>query len=184
MIIEDGSKGYTAKVNPDGHLVTRSIILSDEHYVSSYGEGAYLVGNPQISLDGTNQCCLMVKNLNNNYILHVEALFATCQSSDGAFVSVTRNPVYVSGGSAAIPENMNFGLNKTPNVEAWYGNNMFLSNNTHGILGGYIAKGFSEFPFNGALLLYSNDSIAMCIMGTNATYATLGMRFYFAQHNE
>lgn len=178
IIIKDGTgSGNSAQVTPSNKLQTLTVTedISAHH---CFEEEAYNVNTGTISLTSAGESgVLYFKNLEDEEII-ISAFFYLLGTNTGGsgdtLVQVHRNPTggtLISGGTAIIPVNRNFGSSRTLNVTALKGaEGLTLSGGSVVIESLFPSVGRQVISV-GAIILPRGSSIAITITPATSTTA-------------
>jgi hypothetical protein len=160
--ITDGTgKGNSAGVDVTGRLLTRSITESIFQNAAEEGE-AFFIGTPLITATTANESALIYIKNNENSPLILGSFFLTAENSNATVqmfrVNWYKNPTSITGGTATVALNQNFGSSETLDVDIEYGAE------ASGIVGGTLSATLS-FPigqfnqFDANLVLEKGSSV-------------------------
>jgi hypothetical protein len=157
-IIEDGKgKGSRAQVS-NNRLQVKSIILSEEEYVSHFKGQAYCGTTGKTPLTNPNGVVLYFKNTSNTHLIAIETLLMTFSAS-GAMVSCQRNDTGTPGATTSVDQvNVNFESGNTAEAD------LYKSTAVSGLADGELIAVFHDlaagrvvFPIDGTFILGKNN---------------------------
>jgi hypothetical protein len=165
--ITDGTgKGNSAGVDVTGRLLTRSITESIFQNAAEEGE-AFFIGTPLITATTANESALIYIKNNENSPLILGSFFLTAENSNATVqmfrVNWYKNPTSITGGTATVALNQNFGSSETLDVDIEYGAE------ASGIVGGTLSATLS-FPigqfnqFDANLVLEKGSSVVISVV--------------------
>ena len=165
--ITDGTgKGNSAGVDVTGRLLTRSISESIFQNAAEEGE-AFFIGTPLITATTANESALIYIKNNEDSPLILGSFFLIAENSNATVqmfrVNWYKNPTSITGGTATVALNQNFGSSETLDVDIEYGAE------ASGIVGGTLSATLS-FPigqfnqFDANLVLEKGSSVVISVV--------------------
>ena len=123
--ITDGTgKGNSAGVDETGRLLTRTITESIFQNAAEEGE-AFFIGTPLITATTANESALIYIKNNEDSQLILGSFFLIAENSNATVqmfrVNWYKNPTSITGGTATVALNQNFGSSETLDADIEYG---------------------------------------------------------------
>jgi len=191
MLIEDGKgTGVKAQVNVRNHLVTTSVALSDEAFVSLEDSRAYSLDTKVLAIPAAFDGVVMyLQNLDPEKDIVIARLNQLIDlPSAGASWSLLRNPTLatLANNNAKLPINLNFESGQKANVVAEIWDEVGGSGITgitslpDGELGPVSMAGSTVNPTESPIVLGQSDVLAIRVTAGAAGFdLTSVIRFYF-----
>lgn len=192
FIIDDGrGGGYSARVDTDHLLNTRSVQITEESHVSTKDGESYFANtsdtaNTLTTSTGETIKLLYLKNDSTTDLLVIHKIFFSVSVTGGVLLFV-KNPTLGSVGAnnAHTPVNINFRSGSTASVTCHNWDESGVEG-ISGISGGttvntYIpSAGVTAFPIEGSFVLGQSNSIMLTYINNTGgnTEVTAGIRFY------
>lgn len=169
IIKDGGGTGKSAKVTPDNRLdvSARSVDLSVQE---AFEDDAYNINTEDITLTSANESGLLyLKNTGANDIV-ISAFFYLLGNSTGGsgdwLVEVYRNPTggtLISGGSAIVGHNRNFGSNKALTATILKGTEGSTITGGTVAISSRLSSGGRKVVSIGAIILPRDKSVAVSV---------------------
>jgi len=188
VLIEDGKgKGFSAEVDSDNRLATRSTSVSEAHHISEDDGQAYMTDASTtanaLTLTATAGAILLIRNDSDDKDLVIH-IVTVSTSAAGTILILRKNDTIgtIADNNTETPENMNFTSGNVANatVYSWDEQNNGLGGLTPGpvLHTGYIAVGTTPLTFDDAVVLGKNDNFVIAtVLGTPEF--TANVQFYF-----
>ena len=112
--------GKAVNVNDQGHLETKAITHSAEHYANHVPMKAYQVPFA-VNPDGADDCFFYLKN-NDTEVLIIEGFSYASSAAEEIYIEIANTGTAVlTNGTAQIPANCNAGSGNTADAICWSG---------------------------------------------------------------
>ena len=179
MLIEDPKTGHVAEVTHEGFLRILGVAIPWETHHSYAHESAYATGNFNATMSGSEQCVLWIRNDSQTDNLLVTGVVGSTDDTAGVkFTMYQGADAPTAGHTQGGAQNLNLTSRNVAEVTQYYGDSMTVANGSP-VFTGYISQGMQQFPLGAALILGYLDTVHICINGTAAKNATVGLRFFF-----
>tara|TARA_R110000787_G_scaffold283148_1_gene395576 strand:+ start:634 stop:1239 length:606 start_codon:yes stop_codon:yes gene_type:complete len=189
VTIKNPGTGRQAYVSKDGQLLVQSENLSLQHFVSRYTGQAYQVQFTDAGLTAKENVVGHIKNtsptlsLVATYLRFQVPVVAGGTALNGAVVNNWRGyfgRTYVSGGTTAVPVNMNRSSGNAASVTAYQGDPVVSAIGTGEEWDRYYPTDNGQGSYNkeGALILGPNDTLSL-VFNTDNTSGTAYLRLTF-----
>lgn len=179
FIIDDGSgKGFSARVNSDGHLVIDAITLEEITHVSDEHGLAFSWSSGTYAPSATGDTILLIKNTSTTRALFIKDVYLSTAAETRVIIHLPTVEVTPTG-TAITGTNLNTLSSNVAETTA-------IRDETDNSIGGIIWSGEIpivgtpyKVPFDGAVILGQNKSIAVDYVADPGTVCDVTITGWF-----